>query len=132
MASYNEYVQKALADQRELYRHIAKNLSEAGVHGHLFKISPDRVMLATDASISVLFSLKGFIRPSGRWRLILPSKDTKPPVVIRLDGKFVWSNSSRKNVFRVDYLDVRWVHPPTNNVNDLKPVTPRKATIRTF
>lgn len=121
-----------LHESQCLREYLTPILAKNNVHGKVLRIEPSRVLLSTEASPSLLFNLNGFIRPSGRWRLILPSKDTKPPVVIRLEGKFVWSNSFRKNVFRVDCLDVRWVHPPTNNVNDLKPVTQGRATIRTF
>lgn len=118
----------------ELLRHTVNRVFKPHkIEGRVISHRDGKVRFSINTTLFYLFSRPGLIRPSGRWRLIVPSDNNHPPVVLRLEGRHTPRHSSYGGTrFELQYAEARWVLPPTNNVNDLKPVTPGKATIRTF
>lgn len=98
--------------QRKLLVVSTRLLSAAGIHGIVRGMDPDFVRLQCSSSISAVLGLvvKGFIRPTGRWRLYHPGNDDHPPVCFRIQ----MHKEGRDQRYVMDGFDVSWVEPPTN------------------
>lgn len=110
---------RMLMESHRLVNHLVPIFAKCRIHGSVFSVEPHRVVFTTHALPSQFFNSQEFRRPVDRWRVILPARDGHPPVVIRMEGRFVkWGSGKR---FELKHLDARWVSPPSNTVNEPLP-----------